>query len=148
MWIVLALTKAEPGGYVQWDDIRWNFGYNREVPVELQIAEDGITEFRARFGLSKNLPGVVAELFREAGLKISTVHEYPPPDTEEKIAAARDIRLEGGTVMGAIYQRLGWAASEAEAVKLSERDIKIFEKYFAEGWYPTIPIVTVVARKA
>lgn len=115
---------------------------------DLKSTDEAIYEFFRRSNISCKLPDLVEEYFKEIGLHIITKHEYPLADSEEKIAAARKFRMETTGAMPAVILRMGKVKTEEEAKSLVERDIKIFEKYFAQGWYSSVPLVTVVARKA
>lgn len=49
--------------------------------------------------------------------------------------------------MPPVLLRTGKAKTAEEAAALVEKDLNIFRKYFAQGWYSTMPLMTVVGRK-
>jgi hypothetical protein len=97
--------------------------------------------------ISCRLPDLVEGSLKEVGLEAVTKHEYPVPDTEERIAASREFRYEITTAMAPLLLRTGQAKTAEEAEAIVEKDLNIFRKYFAEKWYSTMPMMTVVGRK-
>ena len=103
-----------------------------------------IIDYITQYGISSKLPDIIPNMLKQAGLSV-TKDEYPPPGTKDKIAAAQAFRLQIAVAMPSLFLRLGH--DEVEATKLAERNIKILERYFADGWYPVIPAVSVVGQK-
>jgi hypothetical protein len=100
--------------------------------------------------ISCTLLDLVEGSLKEVGLEAVTKHEYPVPDTEERIAASR---RRGNS---ATRQRRPWRhcccgrdrRRRRRRLRPSWRRIStIFRKYFAEKWYSTMPMMTVVGRK-
>jgi hypothetical protein len=90
----------------------------------------------------------VEDHLKGVGLRIIAKHDYTLPDTEARIEASRGYRIQLLEVMQQILIRIGLAKTEEEAKMIVKKDREIFEKYFADGWYSSLPIVTVVAQKA
>lgn len=98
--------------------------------------------------LKLELPDLVEDFLKQSGLDIIRKHDYTLPDTEAKIEASRGFRLELAVAMAPVLIRLGKAKTTEEADVRLQQDVKILNKYSAEGWYSTMPIVTVVAQRA
>ena len=49
--------------------------------------------------------------------------------------------------MPPLFMRLGQADDKAQAVELAMRNIQTLKNYFACGWYPIIPVVSVVGQR-
>ena len=98
------------------------------------------------YNISCELPELVEIHLKEVGLQIITKHDYTRPDTEARIEASREYRIQLVKAMMPVLIRIGKTEEEAEAIL--EKDLKIFEKYFPNGWYSSLPVITVVAQKA
>jgi len=78
---------------------------------------------------SRQLPDNVADLLQEAGLElIVNKHDHMVPDSQAKIVAARDFRLEMAVYMPVIFLHTWKAKNEEEAAMLAERDVKISKR--------------------
>lgn len=127
--------------------MRHCFTYNREAPLELESTDQVAIDYLAQYGISRKLPDIIPGMFSNSGLRSLVKDEYPPPNTKDRIAASRAIRLEFAAAMPPVFLRLGQASDMIEAKRLADRNIKILESYFAQGWYPIIPLVSVVGQK-
>lgn len=132
---------------MQWDDLRYGFAYNREAPDELRASDQVAEDFSSKFGVIRNLPGLITENFKKEGLQGVIKYEHPPPDTEEKIAAAKALRLEMAAVMPRVFLEVGLAKTEEEAKEMTGRNVMTLQKHFDQGLYPILPLERVIGQK-
>lgn len=132
---------------MQWDDLRYGFAYNREAPDELRASDQVAEDFSAKFGVIRNLPGLITENFKKEGLQGVIKYEHPSPDTEEKIAAAKALRLEMAAVMPRVFLEVGLAKTEEEAKEMTGRNVMTLQKHFDQGLYPILPLERVIGQK-
>ena len=97
--------------------------------------------------LTLQLPTVIQRDFRELGLHKIVSQDYATTEREEKIAVAKVVQMMRLGMMAKALLVTGKAKDEEEATKMAAEMEKRLQRYWEDGWKPTLAYVSVVRQR-
>jgi len=105
-----------------------------------------LTAHFASLGLSVQLPSIVQNLLLKFGLENLQSKNYASAESEEKIAVARELRMQSHKTPLLRNAILVTGVSEEEVVNFVEEYTRILQRGFDDGWAPLTPLVSVIGQ--